>query len=324
MTMRPLFLSALPLLAMLLPGCSHGTAESVTPVASRMSVQPATAAATSRDALLERMQATLTAGDVHAFEALFHLAPDAHVSTRMHIRTAAEDFSQPGARSLEPTPVDDDYLKERAEWGRHLDPQPMGLILAEHNVTHELPDGGTMSEGSRTTWGYAEIDGAFRLLAEDLLPEARTARQQAFDSGEAAAELASMIDEALLDNGQRLPEGGGEPGTALLAYLVALERGSLADMVVFRPFLQSLLEAYVIDGEVIRPAASEEQQAQMLRMFRQGSLRQARVSGGWQGDEAAIVKVEGIVGDGWPSVGYFLMERVDGRWTVGPTRTLHD
>jgi hypothetical protein len=325
MTTRTTLIASLPLLAVVLTGCGSGTPEATTTAAPPASVQSAAAPpATSLDELLDRVQAALTSGDVAALEALFHLAEDVHVSTRMGIRTSAEDLSRPGERSLEPTEVDDDYLAERAEWGRHIDPQPLGLILVENNITHVLPDGGTMTEGSRATWAYAEIDGAFHLLAEDLLPEARAELQRSFDSDEVARELASMVEEPLLDSGQPLPEGGGEPGKVLLAYLAALQGESLADLVPFRPFLQNFVQAFEIDGEVIRPAPSAEEQAETLRVFRQGALRQARVSGGWLGNEAAVVKVEGIVGDNWPSVAYYLMEKEDGRWTVGPDRSLHD
>jgi hypothetical protein len=324
MTIRFLLFSALPLLTVLLSCGSSVASEPAKPATSRAQAQPAAAPAGSLDELLDRMQAASTAGDVHALESLFHMAPDAHVSTRMAVRTSAEEFTQPGARSLEPVPIDDEYVKERAEWGRHLDPQPLGLILAKNTITRELPDGGTMTEGTHATWAYAEVNGAFRLLAEDLLPDARAAREQSFNNGEAAAELASMLEEPLLDNGQALPEGGGDPGKTLLAYLAAVEHGSLADIAPYRPFLQQMLEPYVIDGEVIRAAPSEAEQADLMRMFRQGSLRQARVSGGWQGDAAAIVKVQGVVGDEWPSVAYYLMEKDGERWTVGPMRSLHD
>jgi hypothetical protein len=287
------------------------------------SAPPATVRLESLEALLERIETTLADGDALAYEALVHLGPDAHVSTRMEIREEAHSLARPGTRTFQVEPIDEEHLAEVGKWGRHYTVPPKGLIVLKRETVHK-DESGTMTESTQTMLGYAEVDGSFRLLPRDLLPDARAARQSEFESGAMASELDSMVEEALLESGQALPEGGGDPGAVLLAYLDALEHGSLADVVPFRPILASFIEPFVIDDVVIRPAPSADEQEDMLRGFRHGAFRQARVTGGWQGEEAAILRVEGIVGDGWPSAGYVLMEREEGRWTVGPERTIHE
>lgn len=311
-------------LSLMLAGCgSDAPAPADDAARTTATSAPAATGLESLEALQERIETTLAQGDAQAFEALIHVGPDTHVSTLMEIRDDAQSLARPGTRTFQVEPVDEEHLAQIGEWGRHYAVPPKGLIVLKRETVHK-DDSGTMTESVEMRLGYAEVDGSYRLLPRDLMSAARAARQSDFESGAMASELDAMVEESLLESGQTLPDGGGDPGKVLLAYIDTLERGSLADLVAFRPLLASFIEPFVIDDVVIRPAPSAEEQEEMLRGFRHGAFRQARVTGGWQGEDAAILRVEGIVGDGWPSAGYVLMEREDGRWTVGAERTIHE
>ena len=104
--------------------------------------------------------------------------------------------------------------------------------------------------------------------------------------------------------GTPLPAGGGEAGKAYLAYVEAVAKG---DVEALRAHLGE-------SAQWVLPKDDPESSKSYLETLKYGTPASAKVTGGWQQEDRAIIKVEGKDGDGNTQRGVVLMVKDGERW----------
>jgi hypothetical protein len=104
--------------------------------------------------------------------------------------------------------------------------------------------------------------------------------------------------------GTALPPGGGEAGKVYLAYVEAVAKG---DVEALRPHLGD-------SAQWVLPADDPASAKSYIETLKFGTPASAKVTGGWQDGDRAVLKVEGKDGDGNAQRGVVLMVKDGERW----------
>ncbi|HVF35071.1 MAG TPA: hypothetical protein VND91_07080 [Candidatus Saccharimonadia bacterium] len=172
-------------------------------------------------------------------------------------------------------------------------------------------------------FAYARVGGQYKVLLGRHFA-AEHARLRA-TTAQAAAERrmrdgiwvpeTRKSDTTWLKTAKALPVDGGEPGKAFVEILEALKPAVAAEDVDAAAQLLGDWGLRVLgptdgDGKPV-PLAHRRRH---LRMQARRFVVEAKVLGGWQRGDEAIVVIDGVNGAGWIVRGAMKLARVDGRW----------
>lgn len=122
------------------------------------------------------------------------------------------------------------------------------------------------------------------------------------DSADVTFDL--KVESALPRPGVALPPDGGEPGAAVLAHFVAIEKNDFKALkATAQPEQLKMMEAAEKSGEA----------KDLFKMMREMSPRKVKVLGGTVDGDSAIVDFEGVA-EGKPMKGTAECVRIAGRW----------
>jgi len=119
-----------------------------------------------------------------------------------------------------------------------------------------------------------------------------------------AAESNPSAGSGAVENGEPLPEGGGEAGTAFLAWCDAIHSGNFDQIKALMPAEQ----AAMLESEEERELFAED-----LEFIQMMTPTDVEILGGSSNGETAVLQVTGSF-DGEAAHGEITLELMDGRW----------
>lgn len=213
-------------------------------------------------------------------------------------------------------------LVAQAELGLEAPAPPLGIVLIESKSADGKSSG-------KLRMPYAKVDGRYRVVAQ---------RYSASKLGElGATSNDSLLQRALekgthdpssgaarpqwLDSASKLPAGGGAPGAAFVKRAAALAAAAKAgdpDMAAQVDANQpgGWFSATDWSGKPVDLATRKHS----LRAHAVRFLHDIEVTGGWQGEDSAILLANAKDGIGWVERGAFVLNKTETGWSYGGIR----
>jgi hypothetical protein len=158
-------------------------------------------------------------------------------------------------------------------------------------------------DGSFSCINYSTGEGTLKLTTRSATRVAGTFRLKAGgDTADVTFDL--PVESVVARTGTALPPDGGEPGRAVLAHYVAIEKN---DFKALKATASPERLAMMTEAEKAGEAK------EMFKMLRDFSPRKVRVVGGTVDGDTALVDYEGVEG-GKPVKGIAEVVRVGGKW----------
>jgi hypothetical protein len=278
--------------------------------------------ADSPAALAQRVQKALRAGDVDALVATVPGFASAPTAQQFALLDVVNDCTGATVCAVSAVPIDAAWDEQQrqvlAAAGMEMGSRPEGLVQV---LGRDVQDVSKVS--TRVRLPYAKVGGSYAIVAARYKPARRAELLATTASAAAQATLAAGIfdnttgetDTQWAKKARALPAGGGEPGAAFLAAVKAMAAAVQARDVdaaakVRGDWGKRVLGPTDFSGRT-RPLPERQRRlrAQAVRF-----VLEARVLGGYELGDLAVLTIEGKNGAGARVVGALKMRREDGVW----------
>jgi hypothetical protein len=283
---------------------------------------PSLASADSPAALAEKIQKALRAGDMDALVAAVPGFASAPAAQQFTLLDTVNDCTGSTVCTVSAVPLDPAWIEQQrqvlTDAGMELSAKPEGLVEI---LGRDAQDPTKVS--SRVRLPYAKVGGTHAIVAARHTPARLAELKAATPASAAQATLAAGVfdsatgetDPAWVKKAKVLPAGGGEPGAAFLASVkavaVAVQARDVDAAAKARgDWGKRVLGATDFAGRT-RPLPERQRRlrAQAVRF-----VLEARVLGGYELGDLAVLTIEGTNGAGARVLGALKMRREDGVW----------